>query len=98
MWVGILGLCVFYLYAIISFAMMRSMFNPDDYLYCDTLWQCTLTVIRYGLIGDLFDVRMNICVYILYVTNSKVIKSEKRISGNNSLKTQLPDTAEKERK
>ncbi|KAL4233980.1 hypothetical protein ACF0H5_005635 [Mactra antiquata] len=54
-WVGILGLCVFYLYAIISFAMMRSMFNPDDYLYCDTLWQCTLTVIRYGLIGDLFD-------------------------------------------
>lgn len=98
MWVGILGLCVFYLYAIISFAMMRSMFNPDDYLYCDTLWQCTLTVIRYGLIGDLFDVRMNICVYILYVTNSKVIKSEKRISGNTSLKTQLPDTAEKERK
>ncbi|WAR13356.1 ITPR1-like protein, partial [Mya arenaria] len=54
-WVGILGLVVFYLYAIISFAMMRSMFNPNEYLYCDTLWQCTITVIRYGLIGDLFD-------------------------------------------
>ncbi|KAL4233979.1 hypothetical protein ACF0H5_005634 [Mactra antiquata] len=54
-WVGILGLCVFYLYAIISFALMRSMFDPNDYLYCDTLWQCTLTIIRYGLIGDLFD-------------------------------------------
>ena len=55
-WVGILGMVVFYLYAIISFALMRSMFNPENYLYCDSLWQCTLTVIRYGLIGDLFEV------------------------------------------
>ncbi|KAH3824399.1 hypothetical protein DPMN_126235 [Dreissena polymorpha] len=55
-WVGILGLVVFYLYAIVSFAMMRSMFNPCDYMYCDNLWQCTITVIRYGLIGDLFEV------------------------------------------
>ncbi|XP_071092410.1 inositol 1,4,5-trisphosphate-gated calcium channel ITPR3-like isoform X4 [Haliotis cracherodii] len=55
-WVAILGLVVFYLYGIIGFALMRSMFNPDSNLYCDTLWQCTITVIRYGLIGDLFEV------------------------------------------
>lgn len=55
-WVAILGLVVFYLYGIISFAMMRSMFDPDDYLYCASLWECTITVIRYGLIGDMFEV------------------------------------------
>ncbi|XP_021341779.1 inositol 1,4,5-trisphosphate receptor type 2-like [Mizuhopecten yessoensis] len=56
LWVAVLGLCVFYLYGIVGFAMMRSMFQPSDYLYCDTLWQCTITVVRYGLIGDLFEV------------------------------------------
>uniref|UniRef100_A0A2C9K951 Ion transport domain-containing protein n=1 Tax=Biomphalaria glabrata TaxID=6526 RepID=A0A2C9K951_BIOGL len=55
LWVGVLGLVVFYLYGMIGFALMRSMFNPGEYLYCNTLWQCTITVIRYGLIGDLFE-------------------------------------------
>ncbi|CAG2222632.1 unnamed protein product [Mytilus edulis] len=54
-WVAILGLVVFYLYAIVSFALMRSMFDPESYLYCASLWQCTITVIRYGLIGELFE-------------------------------------------
>lgn len=57
LWVGVLGLVIFYLYGMIGFALMRSMFDPNEYLYCDTLWQCTITVIRYGLIGDLFEVR-----------------------------------------
>lgn len=56
-WVAILGLVLFYLYALISFAMLRSTFDPDESLYCATLWQCTLTVIRYGLIGDIFEVK-----------------------------------------
>ncbi|KAK3086885.1 hypothetical protein FSP39_024881 [Pinctada imbricata] len=55
-WVAVLGLVVFYLYGIIAFALMRSMFDPDEYLYCDSLWQCTVTTVRYGLIGDLFEV------------------------------------------
>ncbi|XP_076470932.1 inositol 1,4,5-trisphosphate-gated calcium channel ITPR2-like isoform X2 [Babylonia areolata] len=55
LWVAVLGLVVFYLYGIIGFAMMRSMFDPNSNLYCNTLWQCTVTVIRYGLIGDLFE-------------------------------------------
>ena len=59
LWVAVLGLVVFYLYGIIGFALMRSMFDPADYLYCNTLWQCTITVIRYGLIGDLFEVSIH---------------------------------------
>jgi len=56
--VAVLGFIVFYLYALISFAMLRSSFDPENNLYCATLWQCTITVIRYGLIGDMFDVRL----------------------------------------
>jgi len=58
LWVAVLGFIVFYLYALISFAMLRSSFDPENNLYCATLWQCTITVIRYGLIGDIFDVKV----------------------------------------
>jgi inositol 1,4,5-triphosphate receptor type 1 len=59
LWVGVLGLVIFYLYALVSFAMMRSSFNPDEELYCATLFQCTVTIIHYGLIGKLFDVSIH---------------------------------------
>nr|XP_022341734.1 inositol 1,4,5-trisphosphate receptor type 2-like isoform X7 [Crassostrea virginica] len=55
LWVAILGLIVIYIYALIGFAALRAFFAPGEYLYCSTLWQCTVTVIRYGLIGDMFD-------------------------------------------
>ena len=54
---AVLGFVVFYLYGLISFALLRSSFDPDNDLYCATLWQCTVTVIRYGLVGQIFDVR-----------------------------------------
>ena len=60
-WVGILGLVVFYLYALISFALLRSSFDANESMYCATLWQCTVTVIRYGLVGDIFDVSVLNC-------------------------------------
>lgn len=56
LWVAILGFVVFYIYALVSFALLRTSFNPEDELYCATLWQCTVTVIRYGLVGDIFEV------------------------------------------
>jgi inositol 1,4,5-triphosphate receptor type 1 len=55
LWVAVLGFVVFYIYALIGFAFLRSSFDPENELYCATLWQCTITVIRYGLIGDLFE-------------------------------------------
>ncbi|KAK2146559.1 hypothetical protein LSH36_600g01086 [Paralvinella palmiformis] len=55
LWVAVLGFVVFYLYALISFALLRSSFDPESDMYCATLWQCTVTIIRYGLIGDIFE-------------------------------------------
>ena len=56
LWVAVLGFVIFYLYALVSFALLRTSFDPDSDMYCATLWQCTVSVIRYGLIGDLFEV------------------------------------------
>ncbi|XP_046366515.2 inositol 1,4,5-trisphosphate receptor type 3-like isoform X5 [Haliotis rufescens] len=55
LWVAVLGFILIYIYSLIGFALLRSYFSPDEYLYCSTLWECTVTVIRYGLIGDMFE-------------------------------------------
>lgn len=55
-WVAILGLIMFYLYAVIGFAVFRDLFKPQQHLYCASLWQCTVTMIRYGLVGDYSEV------------------------------------------
>ncbi|ESN99323.1 hypothetical protein HELRODRAFT_162846 [Helobdella robusta] len=55
LWVAVLGLVVFYLYGLVSFALMRTSFDPENELYCSTLWQCTVSVVHYGLVGDIFS-------------------------------------------
>ena len=61
LWVAVLGFIVIYIYSLVGFALLRAYFKPNDYLYCHTLFQCTVTVIRYGLIGDMFEVSIS-CV------------------------------------
>ena len=48
--VGLLILSIVLIYAVFSFAFMTNFFNPDDNLYCNTLWECYVTVIREGLL------------------------------------------------
>ncbi|CAL1526674.1 unnamed protein product [Lymnaea stagnalis] len=55
LWVAVLGFVVIYIYALIGFALLRVYFQNESSLYCSTLWQCTVTVIRFGLIGDMFE-------------------------------------------
>ncbi len=58
MWVGIMGLIVIYIYALIGFAFFRASFDPEDQKYCQTLYQCFVTLIRYGAVGELADVSL----------------------------------------
>lgn len=55
-WVGILGLIMIYLFALVGFAFFRNMFDKDEEMYCTTLLECSLAVFRYGLIGNYDDV------------------------------------------
>ena len=55
LWVAILGLVVLYIYSVVSFAFLHeSLLMPDAEanLFCETLFQCLITVIRYGLMDN----------------------------------------------
>ena len=56
LWVAVLGLVIFYLYALAAFALFRDVFDPRTQMFCGSLWQCTVTIIRYGLVGDYDEV------------------------------------------
>lgn len=58
-WVAILGVVILYIYSLVGFAFLRDTFNPDNQVFCATLTQCFVSVIRYGLIGD-YD---GVCTY-----------------------------------
>ncbi len=57
LWVAALGLIVLYIYAVVSFAFLHESFlfpdNDDASLFCDNLFECFVSTIRYGLIDNL---------------------------------------------
>ncbi len=62
-WVGIMGLIIIYLYGLIGFAFMRSMFKKEEQMFCSSLLECTVTVFRYGIIGDIDGVRYQLIYF-----------------------------------
>nr|XP_006825393.1 PREDICTED: inositol 1,4,5-trisphosphate receptor type 1-like [Saccoglossus kowalevskii] len=53
LWVFLLGFIIIYIYAIVGFAVLRSHFDTDSGLYCETMFQCLVTSVRFGLIDGL---------------------------------------------
>jgi len=57
LWVAILFLVVLYIYSVVSFAFLHESFlkedNDDADLFCNTLFECLISVLRYGLIDNL---------------------------------------------
>ena len=60
---GVLGLFVLYIFTLVAFGLLRSSLDPEDEqpLYCITLGQCLVTIIRFGLLGELFEVSQASC-------------------------------------
>ncbi len=56
-WVAILGLVVLYIYALVAFAFFRASFDQENLQYCHTLYECVITIIRFGLVGDIDEVQ-----------------------------------------
>ena len=55
-WVSILGVVIIYIYSVISFAFYRGSFDYQSDLWCDSLWECFLTCLDWGLRDGLGDV------------------------------------------
>ncbi len=49
----VLGLVITYIYAVISFALASNYFNPEMDQFCQTLFQCFVTITRLGLLDTL---------------------------------------------
>ena len=51
--VGLLGLAVLFVYAVFSFVFLHNFYDHNADLYCNTLLECYITVIRVGLLDTL---------------------------------------------
>jgi inositol 1,4,5-triphosphate receptor type 1 len=49
MWVTLLALIVIYMYSVLAFATLRHSFRDEDGMFCETLFQCTMSTISEGL-------------------------------------------------
>ena len=70
LWVAALGVVILFIYSVISFAFLHESFlaeNDEDDLYCNNLFQCFITVIRYGLIDNLGLVSQQLVALVLLV-------------------------------
>ena len=54
LYVAFLGMVILFIYAVLSFAFLwdRYYMTDDAVLYCDTLFQCYVSIIRYGLLDS----------------------------------------------
>ncbi len=58
-WVAVLLVSILFIYAVVSFAFYQEEFNdPDSNIFCGSLGECFITVLRFGLI-DSFLVTYN---------------------------------------
>ncbi|PAA53235.1 hypothetical protein BOX15_Mlig016571g1 [Macrostomum lignano] len=55
LWVLIYSLAFFFIYALLSFAFYRGIYDSSLGNYCETMYQCTVTVIHRGLIAGIYD-------------------------------------------
>ncbi len=57
-WVSVMGIIIIYMYGLLIFAFYRYAVIPADgyQVFCRTLYECVITVLRYGMIGDLSGV------------------------------------------
>ncbi|OAF67008.1 hypothetical protein A3Q56_05269 [Intoshia linei] len=56
LWVTLYGVVFLYIYALITFAVYRELKKDEDKMFCNTMYECMLTMMHSGPIGDgVFD-------------------------------------------
>ena len=68
LWVAALGLIVIYNYAVGTFVFMPNDFDNQDegevVRYCSTLFECSITVLEYGLLDTIGSVSYMAIVFV----------------------------------
>ena len=63
LWVAGLGVAVLFIYGVIAFASLNRSFTQEDDLFCDNVFECFVSVIRTGLIDNVFVRNMLLVSY-----------------------------------
>ncbi len=63
LWVAGLLLIIIFIYAVISFALFQDNFDRTNNLYCQTLEECFVSVLRFGLVDHFLVRRLKIFMY-----------------------------------
>jgi len=58
MLVALLGMAIFYVYALITFGFYRDFWPAVSGRHCRTMYECYISVIHHGLSNSLYAVRM----------------------------------------
>jgi len=56
-WVTIYGVFIIYIYGLVGFAFYRPYFDKEMGLYCDTIYECVLTLAHWGIVDSAANVR-----------------------------------------
>ena len=57
-WVTIYGVFIIYIYGLVGFVFYRPYFDKDMGLYCDTIYECVLTLAHWGIVDSAANVRV----------------------------------------
>ncbi|KAK2191286.1 hypothetical protein NP493_56g07009 [Ridgeia piscesae] len=55
-WVTIYGVFIIYIYGLVGFAFYRPYFDKEMGLYCDTIYECVLTLAHWGIVDSAANV------------------------------------------
>ena len=73
MLVALLGLAIFYIYALIIFAFYRDwMWSANNGRHCRTIYECFISVLHHGLVEGPYTVNIPLTI-IIHNTNSALI-------------------------
>ena len=73
MLVALLGLAIFYIYALIIFAFYRDwMWSANNGRHCRTIYECFISVLHHGLVEGPYTVNIPLTI-IVHNTNSALI-------------------------
>ena len=65
LWVMFLGVIIIFIFGLVTFAALRRNMTIDGEqpFYCSDLFQCTVSVMRFGLTGELLEV--SLCILFI---------------------------------
>jgi hypothetical protein len=68
--VGILGLVIIFMFALLAFGFFREWLDPLSGRHCRTAYECFITIIHHGFVEGMYTVSWSWCVCVCVCASS----------------------------